>query len=185
MWREEEERVAACHSHRGVAVVTAPSLRRPEPVTAESCTPSLGPPLWAISISRSALNQPPRVRSAARPDRKETRSAFPSQRFLEAPPPSRLSALRGSGGGTFVVGGSLGSRGALVAATGPAADTVWERGSGEAREVPRSGASSPPLSLSREEDRRGRKDVPPVRYCSPHRPKKRGASPTATRTRGR
>ena len=36
----------------------------------------------------------------------------------------------------------------------------------------------------REEDRRGRKDAPPVRYCRPHRPK-RGASPTATRTRGR
>ena len=65
-------------------------------------------------------------------DREETRSAIPVPTFFICAIPITFVGLV-RGGAFFVVGSSLASRGALVAATGAAADTVSERGSGEAR----------------------------------------------------
>ena len=92
-------------------------------------------------------------------DREETRSAIPVQTIIRSAIPIIFVGLVG------------GCRGPLSSAVlwrpgapssprlaGPAADTCWERGSGEARGGPRSGVASRPLSLlSREEDGRGRK----------------------------
>ena len=68
-------------------------------------------------------------------DREETRSAIPAVPTIISaiPIPCLCRPCCRVVGGTFVAGSSLASRGALVAATGAAADTVSERGSGEAR----------------------------------------------------